>query len=120
MAKETQKSKAAAGGSAAANDPSGKADGQSVGWQSAMGPVWLDAMMQMNNEIVNFVSERLKEDVKTQSELLHCNDLEGLQQAQLAYLEKAYVHYTVEAGKLIKMGMQMIPTVPASTHHTPV
>lgn len=88
--------------------------------QGEMVPNFLDAIVQMNSEIMNFVSQRIEEDMKTQQDLLNCDSIEDLQKAQLAFLEKAYVHYTVETGKLIKMGMKMLPQTPAMTKHTPL
>ena len=77
--------------------------------------VWLDAMADMNTEVVNFVAKRIKEDVKTQRELLHCTSLEDVQHAQLTYLNTAYHHYTDETGKLVKMGLDLLPPSAKST-----
>ncbi|MCK0097363.1 phasin family protein [Yoonia sp. F2084L] len=85
-----------------------------------MGTAWFEAMADMNSEVVNFVSERIKEDVKTQHELLHCKSAEELQKAQLAFLEKAYQQYTDETGKLVKMSLDMLPTAKAGTKGTPI
>ncbi len=85
-----------------------------------MGTAWVEAMADMNSEIVSFVADRIKEDVKTQHEMLHCKSAEDLQAAQVAFLEKAYAQYTAETGKLIKMSFDMLPGGAAGTKHTPV
>lgn len=85
-----------------------------------MGTNWLEAMAGMNSEIVSFVADRIKEDVKTQHELLHCKSPEQLQKVQLEFLEKAYEQYSAETGKLIKMSIDMLPTQSASTKNTPI
>ncbi len=85
-----------------------------------MGTAWLEAMADMNSEVVNFVAERIREDAKTQHELLHCKSAEELQKAQVAFFEKAYQQYTAETGKLVKMSLDMLPTAMKDTKHTPV
>jgi hypothetical protein len=85
-----------------------------------MGTAWLDAIADMNSELVTFVADRIQEDVKTQHALLHCKSAEDLQKAQLAFLEKAYQQYTDETGKLVKMGLDMLPNAQAETKDTPV
>lgn len=85
-----------------------------------MGTAWFEAMADMNSEVVNFVAERIKQDVKTQHELLHCKSAEELQKAQMAFLEKAYEQYTDETGKLVKMSMEMFPNVMKETKDTPL
>ena len=85
-----------------------------------MGTAWFDAVADINNEVVSFVADRIKEDVKTQHEMLHCKSPEELQKAQLAFLEKAYKQYTAETGKLVKMGLDMMPKAGKGTKHTPV
>ena len=85
-----------------------------------MGTAWFEAMADMNSEVVNFVAERIKEDVKTQHELLHCKSAEELQQAQLTFLDKAYKQYTDETGKLVKMSLDMFPASAKGTKGTPL
>ncbi len=88
-----------------------------MGW---MGTAWFDAMAEMNSEVVSFVADRIKEDVKTQQDLLQCKSAEDLQKAQLAFLEKAQQQYTDETGKLIKIGLDMLPNATAGTKNTPL
>jgi hypothetical protein len=85
-----------------------------------MGTAWFEAMADMNSELVTFVSDRIKEDVKTQHKLLHCKSAEELQKAQVAFLEKAYQQYTDETGKLVKMGLDMLPSAMTDTKDTPI
>ncbi|WP_296422902.1 phasin family protein [Yoonia sp.] len=85
-----------------------------------MGTTWTEAMSDMGSEVLNFIASRYSEDVKTQHEMLHCKSLTELQQAQAAYLERAYVQYTVEAGKLLKLGTEAFPQLPTKTKATPL
>jgi hypothetical protein len=85
-----------------------------------MGTAWYEAMADMNSEVVSFVSERIKEDVKTQHQLLHCRSAEELRKTQLTFLEKAYKQYTDETGKLVKMSLDMFPGTLEETKDTPL
>ena len=85
-----------------------------------MGTHWIEALADMNSEVVNFVAERVREDVKTQHKLLHCKTATELREAQLDFLQKAYAEYTAETGKLIKMSLDMLPTGGPATDDTPL
>ncbi len=85
-----------------------------------MGTSWLEAMADLNSEVVSFLADRIREDVKTQHELLHCKSAEELQKAQFAFLEKAHQQYTAETGKLVKMGLDMFPGKIKYTKDTPL
>jgi hypothetical protein len=85
-----------------------------------MGTAWVEAMAELNGEIASFVADRIKEDVKTQSELLQCKSPKDLQDVQLAFLEKAYAQYTAETGKLIQKSLDLFPGNSAGTKNTPV
>lgn len=74
-----------------------------------MGAAWFEAAAKMNSEVLHFVADRIKEDVKTQHALLHCKTTKDLQEAQLAFLKDAHDQYTVETGKLVNLGMEMMP-----------
>lgn len=89
----------------------------SLNW---MGTSWFEAMADMNSEVLSFIAQRISEDVKAQHELLHCKSAEELHKAQLAFLEKAQKQYMNETGKLVKMGLDMLPKAAPTTKHTPV
>ncbi len=88
-----------------------------LGW---LGTTWFEAMIDINSEVIDFIADRIKEDVKTQHEFLHCKEPAALQKAQMAFLERAYVQYTTEAGKLLKMGTDLFPSVTTKTKGTPL
>ena len=81
---------------------------------------WLEKAAEINNEVATFIADRIREDAETQSALLKCKSAEDLQKIQMKFLEKAYAQYTLETGKLIKMGMEMLPMAGDQTKHTPV
>lgn len=91
-----------------------------LGPMSWMGTAWLETMADMNSEVISFLADRIKEDVQTQHKLLHCTRPEDAQKAQLEFLEKAYVQYTVETGKLLKMSMDLLPGGLKNAKSTPL
>lgn len=74
--------------------------GNMVGLSAA----WLEALRDMGTEVVSFVADRIKEDVKVQHEIMRCKDVTEIQQIQSKFLQKAMDQYQAETGKLIKMG----------------
>lgn len=91
-----------------------------LGQLNWMGAAWFEAIAEINSEIVSFVADRIKEDMQTQQELLHCKTPEDLQKAQLAFLEKAHTQYTDETGKIVKIGLDAFPGKLRGTKGTPL
>ncbi len=87
---------------------------------SWMGTAWIEAMSDLGSELASFVAERIREDVKTQHEILHCKSVAEMQAIQAAFMERAYVQYTVETGKLIEKSTSLFPNLSQQTKHTPV
>lgn len=69
-----------------------------------MTTAWMEALSDMGAEMVSFVAERIKEDVNTQHEILHCKNVEDLQHIQAKFMQKAMDQYHAETGKLVEMG----------------
>ncbi|MEO0752128.1 MAG: phasin family protein [Pseudomonadota bacterium] len=82
------------------------ADLQKAGMGNLMGigTAWIEAMGAMSAEMAEFVADRIKEDVKTQHEILHCKDVADLQRIQAQFMQKAIDQYQAETGKLVEMG----------------
>jgi S-methylmethionine-dependent homocysteine/selenocysteine methylase len=85
-----------------------------------MGTAWTEAMSDIGSEMMSFLSDRIQEDVKTQHKILHCKTLTELQEAQTAFLERAYVQYTVETGKIVKMSTAIFPATNGKVKSTPL
>lgn len=75
-----------------------------LGNMMGMSTAWVEAISDMGAEVATFVAERIKEDVKTQHEILHCKNVADLQHIQAECVQKAMNQYQVETGKLLKMG----------------
>lgn len=81
--------------------------GNMVGLSSA----WLRAMGDVSTEVMDFVTDRIKEDVKTQHQILNCKNVSELQQIQADFLEKAVEQYQAETGKLLEMSTNVFKTL---------
>jgi hypothetical protein len=68
-----------------------------------MGTAWVEALSDMSAEVVGFVADRIKEDVKTQHEILHCKNAADLQHIQAQFMQNALDQYKAETGKLVEM-----------------
>lgn len=73
------------------------------------GTAWMEALGEMGSEVMSFVADRIKEDVKTQQQILHCDDLAELRRIQTDFLQKAIDQYTAETGKLVEMSQHVFP-----------
>ena len=75
-----------------------------LGNMVGLGAAWFETLGDMSAEVVSFVADRIKEDVKVQHEIMHCKTLTELQHVQSRFLQKAMDQYQAETGKLIEMG----------------
>lgn len=79
-----------------------------------MGVAWVEAVSDMGSEVVTFVADRIKEDVKTQHRMMHCRDMGELQQIQAEFMQKAIDQYRAETGKLVEMSRDLMRTATES------
>lgn len=75
-----------------------------------MSTAWVEALSDMGAEVASFVADRIKEDVKTQHEILHCKNVADLQHIQGQFVQKAIDQYQAETGKLLQMGTEAFAT----------
>jgi hypothetical protein len=78
--------------------------GNMVGANAAM----LESMGAMGAEVMEFLAERLREDVQTQRDFMQCRDVGEMQKLQAEFVRKAVDQYQAETGKLIQMSMAML------------
>ncbi|GEM_PF-3453059 len=77
--------------------------------QAGLGPLaWLEFLSDFNSEVLSFLAERVREDVKTQHAILHSKDPEEMRHLQAEFLQTAIDQYTAETGKLVEMGQDAI------------
>lgn len=73
----------------------------SLAW---FGNGWAEVMGEMSSEMLQFVADRVKEDVKFHHRCLHCKTVKELQDVQAEFMQKAVDQYTAETGKLVEIG----------------
>jgi hypothetical protein len=67
----------------------------------------LTGVSEMQKEIAGFVSERIRQDLETQHELLSCRTMGELREVQTRFLRTTIDQYSTEATKLIQLGAQV-------------
>ena len=68
-----------------------------------MSTAWIEALSNMGAEMIGFAAERIKGDVKTQHDVLQCNNVGKLQHVLAQFIQKALDEYQQETGKLVAM-----------------
>lgn len=68
------------------------------------GPELLENMNNIGAEMLAFMSERVKQDIQTQQDLLQAKGIAEVQQIQAEFVKKAMEDYTSEMTKLMGMG----------------
>lgn len=71
-----------------------------------MGAAWIDRMGDLSAEVAQFVADRIREDVKTQHEILHCRTVREVQTVQAAFVTRAVEAYATETGRLVDMATE--------------
>lgn len=72
------------------------------------GTAWLSLTSDLGAELAEFVAARIKEDIRTQHQLLHCKDAAEAQVIQAQFLETAFEQYTAETGKMAEMSQTIL------------
>lgn len=87
---------------------------QASGFDSAarFSASWAEAMTEIGQEVLDFVSERVKEDMATQRALLSANSVSEFQKVQADFLRTAIEQYSQETSKLVQMGTDILPRIP--------
>lgn len=78
-----------------------------LGNMMGLGTAWAKTFGDMSSEFASFVADRIKEDVKTQHEILHCKSVGDLQHIQSQFIQKAIDQYQAETGKLMEMSTKV-------------
>lgn len=74
------------------------------GWMSK---AWMEHLTDVGSELTAFVTDRIREDVKTQMKMLHCKSLPELQKIQSEFLRNAVDQYAQESTRLVEMNADM-------------
>lgn len=76
----------------------------SIKMMPEFGPEWFKSMAGVGAEMLAFMSERVKQDVQTQQDLLRAKGLVEIQKIQADFVTKAMDDYANEMAKLMGMG----------------
>jgi len=77
-----------------------------------LGTKFVDTWFEVGEEMFAFTADRIREDIKTQHEILHCKSPMDLQKVQAGYVKKALSDYRNHSGRLVELGGQL--GIPAS------
>jgi len=102
---ETEKTTATDSGRSAGFQTAG-ADGAQA--MNAFGTVMLETATKFGTEFTEFLSLRMKEDVKARQEMLECRDLQKLAEIQARFFQTAVEQYSAETGKVLQMSSEML------------
>ena len=64
-------------------------------------------MSEVQKEIAGFVSERIRQDLQTQQELLACRTLDDVREVQSRFMQSTIDQYSAEASKLMRLGAEI-------------
>jgi hypothetical protein len=90
---------------------------QAMEQAEASSQVMVDGVTRMQREIVDFVSERLRHDMRIQQELLRCRSFDEVRSVQARFFQTAMDQYSAEATKLMQMGQDIFQRSLARTAH---
>jgi len=68
----------------------------------------VEGLSQVQREIADFVSERIRHDMETQKALLRCRTFEEVRNVQADFFRTAVDHYSTEATRLMKIGTDIV------------
>lgn len=80
---------------------------QTISNSTAAGTVWWEHISDIGSDLTSFVADRIREDVKTQHELMHCSSLSEMQCIQANFVQKAINQYHDEAARLVELADRM-------------
>ena len=83
----------------------------------AAGAAMLEGLTKAQTEISDFITQRIRQDVETQTEMLRCRTLDDVRDLQTRFFKTALDQYAGEASRLMKIGTDMMERSLASHPH---
>jgi hypothetical protein len=74
----------------------------------SIGRTMLVGATRMQEEIVDFVSIRVRQDMETQKELLRCRSFDDVREVQTKYFQTAMEQYAAESKRLMELSSEVI------------
>jgi hypothetical protein len=72
------------------------------------GTAMVEGFAEAQKEIAEFLSERFRQDLETQSDLLRCRTFDDIREVQTHFFRTAMDQYAAEATRLMKISAGMI------------
>ena len=69
----------------------------------AAGAAMLEGLTKVQTEIADFITERIRQDVETQAEMLRCRTLDDVRDLQTRFFRTAVDQYAAEVNRLMKI-----------------
>lgn len=76
-----------------------------------------DVLADMGAQWVQFVADRVREDVKTRQAILQCRNAAELAHIQEAFLQKAVDDYTAQTGRMVQGCAGFLTAMGCATSH---
>ena len=83
----------------------------------AAGAAMLEGLTKAQTEISDFITQRIRQDVETQAEMLRCRTLDDVRDLQTRFFKTALDQYAGEASRLMKIGTDMMERSLAGHSH---
>jgi hypothetical protein len=81
---------------------------QALQTMESAGAAMFEGVARVQREIADFVSERIRQDMETQQELLRCKSLDEVRVLQARFFKTAMDQYSAEATRLMRLGGELM------------
>lgn len=81
------------------------------------GTAMLEGLTKAQTEISDFITERIRQDVETQAEMLRCRTLDDVRDLQTRFFKTAVEQYGAEMSRLMKIGSDTMQRSLANHSH---
>ena len=83
----------------------------------AAGTAMLDGLTKAQSEISDFITQRIRQDVETQAEMLRCRTLDDVRELQTRFFKTAVDQYAAEMSRLMRIGTDTMQRSIARNSH---
>ena len=83
----------------------------------AAGAAMFEGLTNAQTEISDFITERIRQEVETQAEMLRCRTLDDVRDLQTRFFKTAVDQYAAEMSRLMKIGTDTMQRSLASPSH---
>ena len=102
---------------ASAQDAVASAQQETLHNIGAAGAAMLEGLKKAQTEISDFITQRIRQDVETQAEMLRCRTLDDVRDLQTRFFKTALDQYAGATSRLMKISTDMMERSLASHPH---